>query len=146
MRAFIVGFYLIGLFVFTCTYSLTQLLSDWVLTFHFNPYPDVSSFFHNDLVYAKDPTYVMQKVGHFIYFFLLAVLVFWAWKRLGLVLLISFAAALSTEVAQLYFSRSGRFLDVGYDLAGMMLFFSLYGCYQLLSRVSGGIPIRKVNK
>ena len=131
LKSFLVGIYLFCLFVFTCTESLSLLLSDYEVTFRFNPFPDGLSFFHNDLINASDPTYISQKLGHFLFFLLLAYLVYWAWKSVGLVVMVSVAAALSTEVAQLYFSRSGRLLDVGFDLAGMLLFLVLFILYRI---------------
>lgn len=81
---------------------------------------------------VSDPTYLSQKLGHVLSFFLLAFIGYWAWKSLGLVMMVSLAAALSTEVAQLYFSRSGRLLDVGFDLAGMLLFIVLFLIYRFI--------------
>ena len=132
MRSTIVGIYLIGLIVFTCTESLSLLLTDYEISFRFNPHPDGSSFFQNDLMNVSDPTYLSQKLGHVLFFFLLAYLGYWAWKSLGLVMMVSLAAALSTEVAQLYFTRSGRLLDVGFDLVGMLLFIVLFLIYRFI--------------
>lgn len=129
MKSSIVGIYLVCLFIFTCTESLSWLLTDYQISFRFNPHPDGNSFFHNDLMNGVNPTYLTQKLGHVLFFSLLAYLVYWAWKSLGLVVMISTAAALSTEVAQLYFSRSGRLLDVGFDLVGMLLFFIIFFLY-----------------
>ena len=129
LKSLILGIYLFCLFVFTCTESLSLLLSDYEIVFRFNPVPDGLSFFHNDLVNVSDPTYLSQKLGHFLSFFFLAYLVYWAWKSVGLVMMVSLATALSTEVAQLHFSRSGRLLDVGFDLAGMLMFLVLYSIY-----------------
>jgi len=132
LRSTIVGIYLIGLIVFTCTESLSLLLTEYEISFRFNPYPDGNSFFHNNLMNVSDPTYLSQKLGHVLSFFLLAFIGYWAWKSLGLVMMVSLAAALSTEVAQLYFSRSGRLLDVGFDLAGMLLFVVLLLIYRFI--------------
>ncbi|WP_216775210.1 VanZ family protein [Metabacillus halosaccharovorans] len=134
MRSIIVGIYLFCLIVFTCTESLSLLFTDYEISFRFNPHPDGSSFFHNDLLNVSDPTYLSQKLGHVLFFSLLAFLGYWAWKSLGLVVMVSLAAALSTEVAQLYFSRSGRLLDVGFDLAGMLLFIVLVFFYRFIKR------------
>jgi len=134
LRSTIVGIHLIGLIVFTCTESLSLLLTDYEVSFRFNPHPDGSSFFQNDLMNVSDPNYLSQKLGHVLFFFLLAYLGYWAWKSLGLVMMVSLAAALSTEVAQLYFTRSGRLLDVGLDLAGMLLFITLLFFYRFIKR------------
>lgn len=54
MKSTIVGIYLFCLFVFTCTESLSLLLSDYEIVFRFNPVPDGLSFFHNDLVNVSE--------------------------------------------------------------------------------------------
>lgn len=132
MRIFLVLMFLFYLFLFTCTENLHLILTDYRFNFRFNPSPNAWTFFNNDLIYLSESTYISQKLGHSFYFFLLAALVFHAWKSIRLVILITLAAALSSEVAQLYFSRSGRLLDVGYDLAGMLLFVGLFYLYFLL--------------
>lgn len=132
MRTFLLLIFLLFLFLFTCTENLHLLLTNYSLNFRFNPSPNAWTFFNNDLIYVSDPSYISQKLGHTFYFFLLAGLIFHAWKSIRLVFLISLAAALSSEVAQLYFSRSGRLLDVGYDLAGMLLFVGLFYLYCLV--------------
>lgn len=142
MRSIIVGFYLFCLILVTCTESLSLLLTDYEISFQFNPSPDARSFFHNDLINVSDPTYIIQKSGHFLFFFFLAYLVYWAWKSLGLVIMVSLAAALSTEVAQLYFSRSGRLLDVGYDLAGTLLFFVLIFFYRFVKSMYHDLTVQ----
>lgn len=143
LRSIIVGIYLFCLIVFTCTESLSLLLTDYEITFRFNPFPEAMSFFNNDLIYVSDPTYISQKLGHIISFAFLAYLVYWAWKSLGLVVMVSLASALSTEVAQLYFSRSGRLLDVGYDLAGMLLFIVLLFFYWFAKNIHWEITIQR---
>lgn len=91
---------------------------------------------------VSDPTYLSQKLGHVLFFFFLAYLGYWAWRSLGLVMMVSLAAALSTEVAQLYFSRSGRLLDVGFDLAGMLLFISLLFFYRFIKRSHQDVEVQ----
>lgn len=143
MKSIIVGIYLFVLFLFTCMENLNLFLTDYQITFRFNPFPDASSFFHNDLIYVSEPTYLSQKLGHILTFFFLACLVYWAWKSLRLVVMVSLASALSTEVAQLYFSRIGRLLDVGYDLAGMLLFIVLLFFYLFAKNIHRDLTIQR---
>jgi len=103
LKSLILGIYLFCLFVFTCTESLSLLLSYYEIMFRFNPVPDGLSSFHNDSVNVSDPTYLSRKLGHFLSIFFLAYLVYWAWMSVGLVMMVSLATALSTEVTQLYF-------------------------------------------
>ncbi|WP_226670504.1 VanZ family protein [Metabacillus litoralis] len=134
MRVWIFCCYLAFIFIATCTESLSLLLSKRIVTFHFNGDPSVLEFFQNDFT-LQDSTYISQKIGHIIIFFFLGVLVYWVWRSVFLSLIISLAVALSTEVAQLFFSRSGRLLDVGYDMSGVFLFLVLVGCYQMVEFV-----------
>jgi VanZ family protein len=134
------------LFVFTCTESLFSLFTEQEVRFQFNRQPNLSDFFINDLVSFNDITYLIQKLGHFICFFFLAVLLYWAWQRWLLVVLISFGLAFLTEVAQLFFSRSGRLLDVLFDVAGLMLFFVLYLCFRLVEWLYGKVFISEARR
>ncbi|TXC78500.1 VanZ family protein [Metabacillus litoralis] len=113
--------YIAFLFIATCTENLSLFLAEQDLIFHFNGNPPVREFLNNDFD-LQDPTYVSQKLGHIVSFFILGVLAYSVWRSVFVVAIISLAVALSTEVAQLFFSRSGRLLDVGYDMAGASLF------------------------
>lgn len=66
MRFIIEVIYLFCLVLFTCTESLSHLLTDYEISFRFNPFPEAMSFFNNDLVNVSDPTYISQKLGHFL--------------------------------------------------------------------------------
>lgn len=57
--------------------------------------------------------------------------------------MVSLAAALSSEVAQLYFSRSGRLLDVGYDIAGMLLFIFLLLIYLFVKNIHRELTVER---
>ncbi|WP_269748935.1 VanZ family protein [Metabacillus litoralis] len=120
------------LLMFICTESLFLFITEQELHFQFTRHPNLADFFLNDLRSLYDITYVIQKLGHFICFFFLAMLLYWALQRWLLVVLISVGFAFLTEVAQLFFSRSGRLLDVGYDVAGLILFILLYMCYRFV--------------
>lgn len=123
------------LYVFTCTENFKSVITDQEIHFKINHHPIFSHFFNNDLRHFQDPTYLLQKVGHFIWFFFLAMLMLWALKRLDYVIGISVGLAFLTEVAQLFFSRSGRLLDVFYDVTGLMVFIVLYLCARLVERL-----------
>lgn len=62
--------------------------------------------------------YILQKLGHIVCFFILASMMRTStYKvRFGLILF-----ALTTEMLQLFTGRSGRLLDVGYDIIGIYL-------------------------
>lgn len=140
----VIVLYIVALILFTCTENIQLLLKKQEIQFNFNPDPRFSDLLHNDLAYLNDITYLLQKIGHFAFFFFLAVLVYWGFKKWFYVVVISATSALFTEIAQLFFSRSGRLLDVSYDLAGVLLFVLLYQgsryaerCYRRVLAISG---------
>lgn len=129
MRIWILYGYIAFLFLATCTENVSVLLSQQVIRFRFNGSPSVKEFFYNDFD-LQDSTYVNQKLGHILSFFILSLIVYWIWRSVLVNLLVSLAVALSTEVSQLFFSRSGRLLDVGYDMSGALLFLLFLGSYR----------------
>ncbi|MBM7606278.1 VanZ family protein [Metabacillus crassostreae] len=131
MKVWIFWVFLSFLFLATCTESLSLLILQQKVTFNFTINPPVWDFFRNDLT-LEDPTYVIQKIGHIFSFFIFGVLIYWVWRSIQVVLSISFTVALSTEVAQLFFSRSGRLLDVIYDLSGIFLFLLFFECFHVI--------------
>ncbi|UGB30717.1 MULTISPECIES: VanZ family protein [Bacillaceae] len=147
MKGLLVCFAILLLCLFTFTESLSLLLSQQKVSFHYEPHPAFSSFLHNDLMNLQDLTYRRQKLGHFSYFFFLAILIYWAWRRHSFVFIMTLGAAFLTEIGQLFFSRSGRLLDVGYDMAGVCLFYLLYGCYRggswLYTKVNDEVSVNR---
>lgn len=146
LKVFVVFIYIGMLIIFTCTESLFLLITEQKLHFHFNRHPNLADFFMNDLGSLNDITYVIQKLGHFIFFFFLAMLLYWALRRWILVILISFGLAFLTEVAQLYFSRSGRLLDVLYDMAGLMVFVVFVFGYRFIEWIFSRVFISEVRR
>lgn len=130
MKGLLVTFALLFLCLFTFTESLQLLITQHTVSFHYQPNPTFSQFFHNDIMYLQDRSYFVQKLGHFSYFFSLAMLIYWAWEKHSIVFLVTLSSAIATEIGQLFFSRSGRLLDIGYDMAGVCFFYILYGCYR----------------
>jgi VanZ family protein len=121
-------------------------ITEQELHFQFTSYPNLADFFLNDLSSLNDITYVIQKLGHFICFFFLAMLLYWALQRWVLVVVISVGFAFLTEVVQLYFSRSGRLLDVVYDLAGVMVFVGVYLCFRFVEWLFSKVFISEVRR
>ncbi|WP_187118923.1 VanZ family protein [Bacillus marasmi] len=62
--------------------------------------------------------YIIQKLGHIVCFFMLALAVRTSSMKARLILILF---AFSTELLQLFTGRSGRLLDVGYDVIGIYL-------------------------
>jgi len=112
------------LFVCTCTVSFKLLLTNLFVHFLFNPHPNWS-----DLLIVSDfgihsSSYLLQKVGHFLGFFILSILLTdGGKKRSGLYWCMGYA--LATEILQLHFYRDGRLYDVVIDSAGIWLAYFL---------------------
>ncbi|WP_338788128.1 VanZ family protein [Metabacillus sp. FJAT-53654] len=146
MKIFIVMLYIGMLLLFTCTESLFLFITEHELHFQFTRYPNFADFFLNDLSSLNDITYVIQKLGHFICFFFLAMLLYWALQHWLLVVVISVGFAFLTEVVQLFFSRSGRLLDVVYDVAGLMVFIGVYLCFRFVEWLFSKVFISEVRR
>ncbi|MCR8850403.1 VanZ family protein [Rossellomorea sp. SC111] len=110
------------LFCLTCTENIHNLLHYYDLRFQWTGQPDVKPFFNFSDYPFSSPGYLQQKAGHAFCFFWLATFFHWIFKRLTTVFLFSVAYASFTEIAQLYFSRTGCLLDVCYDSVGILLF------------------------
>jgi VanZ family protein len=121
LRVLILLIYGLFIFILTCTRDLRGLYIDLTPTFQWVAQPNYLVFF--ELQYPfHNPGYIVQKVGHIAAFFLLAAILYWAVKQLSVVFIVAVTYALFTEVAQLYFSRTGNLLDVGYDILGVLFF------------------------
>ena len=115
-----------NIILFTCTENIHDLLTYYDLRFQWTSQPDVQLFINFSDYPFSSPDYIQQKAGHAFCFFWLAVSFHWKFKRVNTVFLLSVAYAAITEIAQLYFSRTGCLLDVGYDSAGIILFLLIY--------------------
>lgn len=73
-----------------------------------------------------------QKLGHVMSFFFLGAITYWKWPSRLVVILVGLGAGFTTEILQLYFSRSGRLLDVGYDVCGSLIFLGALIGYPLI--------------
>ena len=106
------------LLVFTQTDNLNNLLLRSQIVFTWNPHPDFNEFFNWVDITHIHHDWIIVKLGHFIGFGLMDLLLF-HWirnKRFSLAYSIFFA--LLTEVLQLYLNRDGRLYDVIIDSAG----------------------------
>lgn len=114
------------LFVLTCTWNLGLLLHQGMLLFDWVPHPDFA-----DLAIVEDtefinPHYLFQKVGHFVGFGFLAILLMSITRNRKKAFFLAFLYAVLTEILQLYFARDGRFLDMGIDSLGILLALYIY--------------------
>lgn len=126
MRVLVAVSYGILIFILTCTKSLTYLVVEGRPVFEWNPDPDFMSFFTVSSFPFQSSAYIIQKAGHAAAFFVLALVVHSVVKKAVIGYVISSMIGLCTEIAQLFFSRTGCLLDVGYDVAGITMYFVAY--------------------
>lgn len=113
------------LFCLTCTENLQTLLNNHMLIFKLDTEPDFGSFFNFTDYPFQSPAYIQQKLSHALCFFWLAFTYKWVFRKLSTVFFYSVCFAFFTEVAQLFFSRTGCLLDVAYDTVGVIVFIAL---------------------
>ncbi|WP_421381959.1 VanZ family protein [Bacillus salacetis] len=139
MRILIVFLYLSLLFIMTCTASFSDFIEHQQIRFLVTSQPDFLSFFKYRSFHYSDPFYIAQKSGHAVSFFILSFLLMALFNSLRAVIYVTWPFAFFTEIAQLFFSRTGCLVDVMYDMAGVMAFLMVY----FLSRiVIGSAAIR----
>ncbi|MGG4169071.1 VanZ family protein [Rossellomorea vietnamensis] len=126
MRVLVAGSYGILIFILTCTKSLTNFVIEGRPVFQWNSHPDFMSFFTMSSFPFQSSAYVIQKAGHAAAFFFLGLVVHSVVKKVLIGYLISSIMGLCTEIAQLFFSRTGCLLDVGYDVVGITMYFAAY--------------------
>lgn len=123
MRIILTFLWAIALFVFTCSVNFHLLIRYQVVDFQFNPYPDWSELTKLDFKwYSSD--WILRKIGHFIGFFILALLASdFGRRRTAFFWSVAYAAL--TEILQLFFFRGGRIYDVINDSLGILLAYLL---------------------
>lgn len=126
MRLLVAFIYCSFVFILTCTQSITKLVVEGGPSFQWNSDADLMRFFDFHSYPFQSQAYLTQKSGHAIVFLFLAFLIHHAVRKASIVFIISIAFGLFTEIAQLYFSRTGCLIDVGYDVIGITLYFIIY--------------------
>lgn len=109
------------LFVCTCTADVKDLLYNQVVFFHWVGHPHFTDLLIVHDVDLTSAFYLIQKIGHFTGFAILALLLFDLTKSRKKAFCLALCYATFTEVIQLYFGRDGRLLDIGIDSLGMIL-------------------------
>lgn len=112
------------IFLLTCTENVHELVYYQHLHFQFNPHPDFNTFLNFTDYPFGSPAYFTQKIGHGMFFFLFSLLISRVANKFLIVTTISIGYAFITEIAQLYFSRTGCLLDVFYDSLGIFSYFA----------------------
>ncbi|MBZ5200624.1 VanZ family protein [Planomicrobium chinense] len=111
--------------VATCTNDAAAFLFQQEINFSFDLTPEFSEFLRFDDIDFSDSFYAIQKIGHFLSFALLYVLVLNWLKKKETALMATAAFALFTEILQLFFERDGRMFDAGIDVLGILLAYSI---------------------
>ncbi|NHC41850.1 VanZ family protein [Bacillus sp. MM2020_1] len=114
-----------GLFLLanTWTESLEQLLDLKSIGFRWVSKPDFLSFFYFYDLTLVHPEYVKVKLGHFMGFAIMDILLFSLLKKHKYSIGISIVFAFLTEFLQLFFGRDGRFYDLLIDSFGVLTVF-----------------------
>ncbi|WP_438315722.1 VanZ family protein [Sporosarcina sp. FA9] len=117
--------YMLIILVAICNADPHAFLYDQVVSFNINPSPTFSDLFLVEGIYLTSSFYLIQKVGHLSVFGLLYIFLLRGFNNTKTALLVSIIFAFSTEIAQLYFNRTGRLVDVAIDLIGILLAYYL---------------------
>ncbi|MFK9089931.1 VanZ family protein [Bacillus salipaludis] len=114
-----------GLFLLlnTWTENLEQLLELQSLGFKWVSTPDFKSFFYFYDLTLVHPDYLKVKLGHFIGFAIMDVLLFKLLRSHKYSIGISIIFAFLTEFLQLFFGRDGRLYDLIIDSLGVLTVF-----------------------
>lgn len=113
------------LLVSTWTSSLEQFLDFQAIDFRWNWHPDFAVFFYFGDFTLVHEDYVAVKLGHFMGFAVLDLLLFTLVKNHRLAIVISFVFAFLTEFLQLFLERDGRLYDLGIDTFGIVSVYAL---------------------
>ncbi|MEK3732529.1 MULTISPECIES: VanZ family protein [Paenibacillus] len=127
MRMLLTVIWAAVLLIFTCSLNFNLLIRYHIINFRFNPSPDWSELLRLDL-YWSEVGWIIRKIGHFIGFFILALLAS-NFGKIRSAFLWCLVYAAFTEVLQLFFFRGGRIYDVVNDGLGILL---AYLCCELL--------------
>ena len=126
--------YLLGMIVWSClllvgimTSSVVALMHLSSISFRLDQHPVWTSFFSMDFYYHLDNSgWILTKLGHFIGFGVLDVLITLTFRRHFFASSLAFLFAVATEVIQIPFGRDGRFYDVCIDTLGIIVVGVLY--------------------
>ncbi|MGX1191813.1 VanZ family protein [Metabacillus sp. SLBN-84] len=105
--------------LFSFTSDLQSLLTWDYIGFIFRSDPDFSDLLMTADIDWQSTFYVVSKTGHALYFFFFTLIMTFLY-RMRTALLWALFLAVSSEFLQLYTNRSGRIVDMLYDLSGTL--------------------------
>ena len=119
----------------TNNYNFQSLLFAHDIDFNILLLPDLSDLFITSDIQLHSKIYMFQKTGHALSFGILYLLMNQAIKDHRVAIVLCSLFAFFTEFLQLFFERSGRLVDVIFDIAG------IYAAYRLgvYVQAQGGI-------
>nr|WP_281350707.1 VanZ family protein [Metabacillus lacus] len=123
------------LFIFTFNSDFKGLLVDRKVRFQFEIIPNLSHVFYFYSLNTIGSFTVLQKIGHFFFFFVLAYLLFRVYSNLKPTFVIGMGYAFLTEFVQAFFKREARVQDVMVDVMGVLAFIILYVVIKDLRRL-----------
>lgn len=100
--------------------SLEQLLNFKSIGFNWISHPNFWSFFDFYDITLIHHDFIIIKLGHFLGFGIMDLLIFRLVRKHNLSAAISILFAFSTEVLQLFFGRDGRLYDLMIDSLGIL--------------------------
>lgn len=106
----------VTILLLTCVSDFFGLLQMETIQIRWTWHPEFSQLLQ--IPKTLEQSYLLQKCGHILAFLILTIVVPKVTRKTGVYLILF---AFLTELLQLYFGRSGRFLDVGYDTMGILL-------------------------
>ncbi|WP_203332265.1 VanZ family protein [Planococcus beigongshangi] len=127
----------------TSNYNFQALLFAQDIKFNILLFPDFSDLFIMSDIHLDSKTYVFQKIGHAISFGVLFLLLSWNIADSRKAIIICSLFALSTEILQLFFERSGRLSDVLIDISGIYLAYRLKNYIQKQGGLDGVLRIKQ---
>jgi glycopeptide antibiotics resistance protein len=126
--------YLLGMIVWSCLLLVGIMASSVValmhlssISFRLDQHPVWTSFFSMGIYsHLGNSGWILTKLGHFIGFGILDVLITLTFRRHLFASILAFSFAVATEVVQIPFGRDGRFYDVCIDTLGIIVVGVLY--------------------
>lgn len=106
MRWFLIVIWLSAIFIFTCTSSFNELMESGLVRFSWSGKPMYSELLR-PLPDHPGTNFFLQKLGHFVAFFLLATLLQSRIRSRFFVPTFAASYAVLTEILQLHFNRGG---------------------------------------
>jgi hypothetical protein len=125
LKIFMILIWAIFLSINTWTKDLESLLDFQYIGFIWDPSPNFWSFFYFNDITLIHPAFILVKMGHFIGFAVMDLLIFNLIRNHKVSIGISVTYAFLTEFLQLFWGRDGRLYDLLIDTLGVLTVYFL---------------------